>query len=219
MTSWLQSATTDVQQLVLSMLPPHLRVPDKTGRNAAERRSKMQAWQRATCPLLRQSVLTQLTAMRTRPPPDSRLAIEANGVFVEIRVRSRPQELLVVTAVLLLLYPYDTKVHPTSDSRLIVDICGHRRTTITFYFGDSSELAMDVLRCQQTLRLFKEECESRNGMLPYAHAVHFGMLYGDQGLNLSRSNMTRAFGLVGEIFAALGFLQPRGFGLNYPSRS
>ena len=106
--------------------------------------------------------------------------VVANGVSIGRPLRhSRRQELLVTTAVVLLLYPYTTTLTGT---KLSVNLCGDRRTNIDFFYHDP-DVAKDVLRCQQTLRLFKEACESRNVKLPRTHGVDTMMLYNALGIS------------------------------------
>ena len=138
--------------------------------------------------------------------------VVANGVSIGRPLRhSRRQELLVTTAVVLLLYPYTTTLN---QEILSVNLCGDRRTNIDFEFHDP-DVAKDVLRCQQTLRLFKEACESRNVKLPRTHGVDTMMLYNALGISYPNKKVDEVLGLI---FTAFAFLQFDGAGHNYALR-
>lgn len=214
MSSFLATAPQDIKHRVLDVLPPHLRVPDKSGNSLAERRSNFEAWQRATCPLLRASILTQLAALRDGPIPSERPHVKVNGVTMSYPfAHSRRQEFHVIAAVVLLLFPHKTTLH---DETLRIEIGGPTGVTVDFLVEDE-ERAKAILQCQQTLRLFKEECESRTRRLHYLHRVDISLIW-HTGLNLSKSGRENAQSLLTNIFAASAFMHSYPSGRAYPLR-
>jgi len=214
----------DIRHIVLEQLPPHLRLPIKTGGTAAQRKRDLQSWQRATCPILRQSVMEQLAALRNAElPRTQRPIVKANGVAMRKPIAySRRQEFLAMVAVILLLYSHTTVQRPgfdlyKSNCTLRVTICANTAMTVDFDFM-SEALATDVLRCQQTLRLFKEECESRNVKLDFLHGLTTRNIWGNLGLSLAAQGADAARSLLTNIFEGFAFLHDHHFITNYMER-